>query len=76
MPLQIENNIEEDIWNKMQIGNSDLPHKVDGEEEEMRGVLTVMGVTGEVVNGIYLKISVLDAGARAHPRTKEFKSAL
>ena len=44
MPLQIENNIEEDIWNKMQIGNSDLPHKVDGEEEEMRGVLTVMGV--------------------------------
>ena len=39
----------------MQIGNSDLPHNVDGEEAEERGVLTGTGVTGEVVNGICLK---------------------
>lgn len=55
VPLQIENNTEEDVLNQTQIGNSDLPHKIDGEEVEKRGVLTVTGVPGEVVNGIYLK---------------------
>ena len=55
MSLQIENSIEEDILSKMQIGNSDLTHNVDGEETEERGVLTGTGVTGEVVNGICLK---------------------
>ena len=71
MPLQIVNNIEEDIWNKMQIGNSDLPHKVDGEEAEKRGVLTVTGVTGEVVNGIYLKSLcwMQELGLIPEPRT-------
>lgn len=54
--MQIENNTEEDVLNQTQIGNSDLRHKIDGEEVEKRWEAhSSDGGSREVVNGIYLK---------------------